>query len=486
MSSTPESTKRAYTPTPPEELLARAKSRSASTRHRRLLGTSGSATVLVALLLVGILLPSSARPSHHTGTITVSERIGAAYELSANEPEGPYATPPVAKALEDAEVGFSLSLLNNLATSSDPSGSDNVLVSPSSLATALAMLELGANGATEQGIAATLQTAGLSASEQAAGWHSLAALLAAETSATGADLRHEPELNIANALFLQEHFSVLPVFVRALSSEFQTGLWEVDFQNDLAGATNAINQWTSENTKGLIKKLFSPGVLNALTRLVLADAVYFHADWARQFSKTTLDRPFYPTSGAALNVPFMSSPHADSSKAFDVPVALTASYDAVELPYAGNKLSALVVMPTASSLSAFVASLDAASLGQIVGSMSPEKLQLIMPTFTERSDNQLNKTLSSMGMSQAFGPGADFTGITVQPPLVVQAVEQQAYLQVTPKGTTAAAVTGVAVGMSAVEANVHPIVIDHPFLFFVRDDATGAILFESMVENPAA
>jgi serpin B len=118
--------------------------------------------------------------------------------------------------------------------------------------------------------------------------------------------------------------------------------------------------------------------------------------------------------------------------------------------------------------------------------MSPEKLQLIMPTFTERSDNQLNKTLSSMGMSQAFGPGADFTGITVQPPLVVQAVEQQAYLQVTPKGTTAAAVTGVAVGMSAVEANVHPIVIDHPFLFFVRDDATGAILFESMVENPAA
>jgi serpin B len=109
-----------------------------------------------------------------------------------------------------------------------------------------------------------------------------------------------------------------------------------------------------------------------------------------------------------------------------------------------------------------------------------------MPTFTERADYSLNQTLSSMGMSLAFGPEADLTGIALQPPLYVQTVEQHAYLQVTPKGTTAAAATGVGVSMSATQATLLPIVIDHPFLFLVRDDATGAILFESMVENPAS
>jgi len=487
MSSTPEEPKGTYTPTPPEELLTRAKSRSASKRRQRMLGGSGSVTVVVALILVGILLPGSTRPSPRAGVITVSDRIGSAYELNANEPVGPSATPPVAKAVENAEVGFSLSLLDNLAKSSDPNGAGNVLVSPSSLATALAMLELGTSGATEQGIATTLQTAGLSSAEQAAGWHSLAGLLALETSTTGTDLGHEPELNIANALFLQEHFAVSPAFVRALSSEFQTGLWEVNFESDLAAATNAINQWTSDNTKGLIQKLFSPGALNNLTRLVLADAVYFHADWSNRFSTITLDRPFYPTGGATESVPFMSSPRLGTPKVFDLPVSTTPAYDAVELPYAGKKLSALVVMPTASSLTGFVSSLTATTLAQIVNTMSPEELQLIMPTFTERSDNQLNQTLSSMGMSQAFDPTkSNLTGITAQPPLFVQAVEQKAYLQVTPKGTTAAAATGISVGMSAVEANLHPIVIDHPFLFLVRDNATGAILFASMVENPAS
>jgi len=136
----------------------------------------------------------------------------------------------------------------------------NELVSPSSLATALAMLELGASGSTEQGIATTLHTAGLTAEEQAAGWYSLAALLASETSTSAANLKRAPELDVANSLWVQQNFAVLPAFVRALSSEFQTGVWQVNFQTDLKGAADAINEWTSEHTKGLIKQLFSPAV----------------------------------------------------------------------------------------------------------------------------------------------------------------------------------------------------------------------------------
>jgi serpin B len=490
MSSTPEPTKQRYVPTPPEELLARVKNRSAKTRQHRLLGGGGSLVVVLALVLAGVLIPDgSARPqqsSHRPGQIFVSDRIGSAYELAANETPAPLAPSSVRQAVENAEVGFSLDLLNNLSASNDPNDSSNVLVSPSSLATALAMLELGAAGSTEQGIATTLHTAGLSAAQQAAGWHSLAALLAAETSTTGTNLKRRPELNIANALFLQEHFAVLPAFVRALTREFQTGLWEVDFQNDLTGATDAINQWTSENTKGLIKQLFSPGALTPTTVLVLADAVYFHADWVRAFESATADRPFYLATGATESVPFMSSGSARSPRPLTVPVSMTGQYTAVELPYAGKKLSALVVMPTKSSLSSFVSSLTPASLDQIVSGTSPEGVQLSMPTFTLRSDYQLNQTLSSMGMSQAFGY-ADFSNIAPQPPLAVHTVEQHAYLQVTPKGTTAAAATGIGVIATVTRAGEPPvIVIDHPFLFLVRDDATGAILFESMVENPAS
>lgn len=489
MSSTPEPTERPYSPTPPEELLARAKRRSAASRRHRLLGGGGSLTIVVALVLIGILIPTSGAKSQPAskkpGRIVISDRIGAAYELSANEPAASPASASVTRAVENGEVAFSLDLLNHLAAVNDANDSTNVLVSPSSLATALAMLELGAAGATEQGIATTLQTGGLSAGDQAAGWHRLAELLGAETSTTGASLKHEPELNIANALFLEKHFAVLPTFVQGLSSEFQTGLWEVDFANDISGATNAINQWTSENTKGLIKQLFSPGALTPTTVLVLADAVYFRADWARKFENATTDKPFYLASGATESVPFMNSGPAESASLLTVPVATTAKYTAVVLPYAGKKLSALVVMPSG-SLSAFLSSLNPASLTQIVTGSSPEGIELSMPTFTERSDNQLNQTLSTMGMSRAFLQ-ADFTNITAQPPLAVHAVEQHAYLQVTPQGTTAAAATGIGVVATATRAGEPKVVvIDHPFLFLIRDNATGAILFESMVENPTS
>jgi serpin B len=489
MGSTRDSFGSAYTPTPPDELLARVKLRSAQSRRRHLLQASGSLTVVVALVLIGILLPASgARPqpsSQPPGKIVVSERAGSAYELTANEPAAAMAPAAVTQAVESSEIAFSLDLLDRLAASSDASGSDNVLVSPSSLATALAMLELGADGTTLQAIATTLDSAGLSASEQAAGWHSLAALLGSETSASGTNLSHEPELDIANALFLQEHFAVLPAFVRALSSDFQAGLWQVDFAHHLAAAMSSVNQWASDNTKGLIKKLFSPGALNQRTVLVLADAVYFHAHWARMFGSTTTNEDFVPTTGVAEKVPFMNSQSASSPGPLSVPVSTTSQYIAVELPYAGKKLSALVLMPKGTSLLSFVSSLTPSSLGQIISSMSASTpIALSMPTFTEQSDYQLNQTLSSMGMAPAFEFGG-FTNITPAPPLAVEAVEQHAYLQVTPRGTTAAAATGVGVTDSALQLT-EPIVIDHPFLFLVRDDSTGTILFESMVENPAS
>ena len=160
---------------------------------------------------------------------------------------------------------------------------------------------------------------------------------------------------------------------------------------------------------GLIKQLFSPGTLTLMTVLVLADAVYFHVDWAQSFESSTRGEPFYPSTGAAENVPFMRSAPVDSKNALTVPVSVTSGYDAVELPYSGRKLSALAVMPVGSSLGQFVSSLTPADLSKIVGGLDTRAVELSMPIFTLRADDQLNEALSAMGMSQAFGPGADFT-----------------------------------------------------------------------------
>ncbi len=481
MSSKPESSRRQYSPATPEQLLARTKHRSYVIRRRRLVGAGGTVAVVLALVLGGILIPEGSGGGNHGGRIYTADRIGSAYELTAAAQGVAAASPKVLSGVESAEVGFSLDLLDHL----DSSGaSANTLISPSSLSTALAMLELGAKGSTASGIAATLRTAGFSAAEQATGWHSLAAVLAAETSTNDSDLAHVPELNIANALWVQDHFAVEPAFIRALSSDFGTGLWQANFESDLTGATDAINQWTSENTKGLIKQLFSPGALDVFTRLVIADAVYFDAHWATAFKSATTDKTFYLPSGATASVPFMTSPsQGRTSSPLKAPAEVTDRYDAVELPYGGKKLSALVVMPTRGSLGSFVLGLTPASLERIVSGLQFGQVNLSMPTFTIRSDDKLNSTLASMGMSQAFGSGADFSGISSKAALQVQAVEQHAYLQVTPTGTKAAAATGISDEPTSI-AESGPILIDHPFLFLVRDNATGTILFEAMVENP--
>ncbi|MHB8247222.1 MAG: serpin family protein [Acidimicrobiales bacterium] len=490
MSSTPDQP-RVYEPSNPAELLVRAKRRSSAIRRRRLAGTGGSLVVVLALVLGGLLIPGDSSPARTPYSaqsrvhLFVAERIGSSYELTAKAARAVAAPARVTRAVEKAEVGFSLALLKRLAGSHRPS---NRLVSPSSLATALAMLELGAGGSTLQGIASTLQSAGLSAGVQAAGWHSLEALLASQTSAGSAALAKMPQLDVANALWIQQHFGVQPGFIRALASNFGTGVWQTNFSGDLAGAIAAINRWTSEHTHGLIKRLFTtPGAIDPSTVLVLADAVYLHARWAHEINGEPQYLRFHLPSGHSVGMNFMTSGNGGSSGTITVPSSVTRGYDAVELPYVGGKLSAVILMPTRSTLPRFVSSLTPGSLAKMVHGMHSASLELSMPSFTIRANNLLNGTLASMGMSSAFSSSANFSGINPRVGLQVQTVEQRAYLRVTPKGTVAAAVTGISMTLSKTTIRgVKTIVIDRPFLFLVRDNATGTILFESMVENPNA
>jgi serpin B len=346
----------------------------------------------------------------------------------------------------------------------------NVTVSPLSLAVALAMLESGARGRTLTEIAGALGTSSLSPIDQDQGWATVMDTLTRESQADGISLES------ANSLWLQRRLRMQPTFMSNLARYFSTGVWQVDFAQNLAAAESAINRWVATHTSGRITHLFGPGDLDPTTLLVLANAVYFHASWQSPFDPAlSAGGPFYPPSAPTAQVIFMQGQVAKA--------AVTSRYQVVQLPYAGGHYQAVVVMPTNQSLPAFVKDLNAGQLDQII-STADRPAEVRLPRFTTQSYLNLNQTLAAMGMPTAFSNGADFSGMSTTP-LQVDSVVQRDYLKVAEKGTEAAAATGIVMGTSA-GLLVNPIItFDHPFLFLVRDVSTGVLLFASLIQNPS-
>ena len=405
---------------------------------------------------------SSAPPpagSHFRG------EVDGAAELVAEE--RPTAVPPSAAApVASSEQAFTVALLKQLQA-----GSQNLTVSPASLALALSMLENGAAGKTRAEIAAALQASGLSLAQQNDGWQALVQDWADAAKSDGFSLAS------ANAVWMQRGLAVGKPFLDALIQHYGAGVWQTDFAQHMADSLQAINDWCAQHTNGKITKLFDS--LDPATVLVLADAVYFKAEWQAPFeSKLTSDAPFTTADGRTVSVPTMRSPELAA------PAAVTPDYSAVQLPYRGGRFAALAVMPTGQSLAAFIASLTPGRLAQITSSLQSGEVDVTIPRFTTTSTvgDSLQHALEALGMHLAFNSGADLSPMSPQAGQVGQIIQRD-YLSVTEKGTEAAAVTGIAVETSlAVQRQV--VHLDHPFLFLIRDVKTGAILFASEVVDP--
>jgi len=473
-----------YEPTSPSELLDRTRRRSAEMRRARRVRATGSLAIVLAAALVVALLPGGRRlpsPTERSGGPLGYEHLAGAKELTGDVSRAGSAPSPVEAAVQQAEVSFSLRLLDRLTAGG---GAHNVLIAPFSLATALAMLELGSAGTTEHAIARTLGTADLSPAEQAVGWSTLDRRVVGSAAGSSARASRMPKLDLADALWIQSGFPVEPSFVDALAAYFDSGLWTVDFAHDPRGAAVALNRWASRHTDGQIRRIFGPGGIDELTRVVLANGVYLRALWSNRFSPHESLAPFHLPSGKVISAPFMS--RNPSGGVVDARASIGSRYRAVDLPYAGGRLSALVIEPTGGeTLDRLVAGLSPASLARIVAGLHEMRLSsLTLPSFDLQSRLRLDTPLSAMGMRVAF-EAADFSGITRRVALHVQAVQQDADLRVSPDGTVGAAVTGVSVGLSSLPM-LPSLTFDHPFLFVVRDATTGAVLFEAAVEDPLA
>jgi serpin B len=376
-------------------------------------------------------------------------------------------------ALVEAWTGFALDLYRQLAVGG-PLERDNLVVSPSSVATVLAMILPGARGDTQRELAAALRTP-LGTERLAAAAGALDRILLEQAQIDELDLR------ISNAVWIQRGLELREAFERLLVEAFRAGLRQADFRHDPEGARRAINQLVAEQTAGKIPQLFDAGAIKRDAGLVLTSAIYLQARWQEAFDpEQTRPEPFHLLGGGRAEVPMLHRQARFGYAAGD-------GWRAVELPYRGGRMVMDVLLPDEGRFDRFRGGLEAAWLRELLASLTPRELRLALPKFRFDSDLDLRRPLQALGVHSALTPAADFSGIARQQ-LRVDQVVQRAHVEVDERGTTAAAATGASMRLVSMVVPKPPLElrIDRPFLFAVRDRMTGAPLFVGQVTDPTA
>jgi serpin B len=357
-----------------------------------------------------------------------------------------------------------------------PSG--NLVFSPDSVAAAVAMVGEGARGMTAAEIVHTLHSPSAAA---LGSFGALQATILGEQLAASRGAREPAKLSVADGLFVQQDFPIEAPFLQSLQRSFEATPQGVDFRGHLAEATNTVNEWISAHTEGAIPSISAE--LPPKTGMALANAVYLKALWADEFPEGGANRTFHGPRGAQ-HVPFMGQTE-------EVRYSRGPGYAAVSLPYASSTLSMLVVLPDttgAGGVREVQRRLTAAGLASLTARMRTRAVELAIPRFHIGSHERLNVLLSALGMGRAFTERADFSGISSVEALRVGEVLHATDIRVDERGTTAAAATLLTVEPTSEQIYRHLVRFDadRPFLFFVRDQRTGTVLFAGRLVDAAA
>ncbi len=367
----------------------------------------------------------------------------------------------------------------------------NIFFSPYSISTALAMTYAGGRNQTEAQMAKVLHfPTGQIGSEpnenptSAIVWtrerfSSAFGKVVKDLNARGKQGKYE--LHIANALWGQRGYGFLKEFLNLVERYYGGCLNEVDFIGATERTRQTINGWVEEKTNNKIKELIARGVLDSMTRLVLTNAIYFKGNWASQFKKErTKDAPFTLLDGSKINVPMMN-------QTADFNYIETESFQGLELPYIDNELSMVILLPKkVDGIGELEKTLTQENLHKWLVTLRKREVIVLVPKFKETSEFTLADVLKAMGMRDAFTPdAADFSGINGRKDLFISAVIHKAYVDVNEEGTEAAAATGVVMKLTSVGPGQTPVFrADHPFVFVIRDNRSGSILFLGRVLNP--
>jgi serine protease inhibitor len=365
---------------------------------------------------------------------------------------------------------FAVNLYKEVAANSNANA--NMLVSPFSISSALTMTYAGAAGQTAQQMAGVLNL------------HLPKDRLNPAYGELLSDLttpRDAYQLNIANRLFGQSGYTFKQPFLGITADDYQAPVEPTDFSGDPEGSRQHINQWVADQTHDKIQDLLPPGGVSANTRLVLTNAIYFNGKWKYKFDESaTAMQPFHSADGT-------SAPAATMFQESTLRYGKFNGYQMLEMPYAGDDLSMVVILPTApNGLANLESSLTATNLTWNLFALTSKKVDVYLPKFKFDASFALGGVLEAMGMTDAFTDRADFSGISNQG-LKISSVVHKAFIDVNEDGTEAAAATGIGfsdffacIGCSAPQV----FNADHPFLFALRDTHSGSLLFMGPVMQP--
>lgn len=369
------------------------------------------------------------------------------------------------QAVISASNTFGLDLIGRVAAADDR---PNVVLSPLSASMALGMALNGAGGTTFDSMRQALGFDGLSQEEINDSYRELIDLLA--------DLDPAVQFEIANAIWARDGVPFHQAFFDAVAAAFDATAESKDFADP--ETVEAINAWVRARTGGLIDSIVEE--LDPALVMLLVNAIYFDGAWTHQFDPAdTRAQPFTREDGSIVDVPMMTMDAVEVKRGYGV------DYTAVDLPYGGGAFLMTLVLPREqTNAREWLTALDSEAWAALVEGLAPGKLDVLaVPKYTLSYDAFLNDALRTMGMDVAFTDSADFTRLSpIGDGMCIDFVRQKTFIEVDERGTRAAAVTAVGVGVTSFSA----FVADRPFVLAIRERLSGAVLFMGLVTDPTA
>ena len=395
-----------------------------------------------------------------TPSTTKTDKSYTAADDSASTPEG-------IKQVVNANNQFAIDLYQKI--NKQPAQSDkNIFFSPYSLSTAMAMLYAAAEGETKQQIQKTFH-------------YPMPAILNPNSAALYNQFnKPNPnyDLSTVNDLWMRQGLSPNQAYLDTVKRYYGGQVTNLDFASRPEPSRQTINKTIANHTKQMIPELLPEGSIKSSTAAVLTNAVYFKSEWAQPLALRNWEQPFYNLDGTTTDVNLMYGiNHFDYMEDEKVQV--------VELPYKGDDLSMLIVLPKSKkpvAIQKLVANLSTTQINQWTEQLENRKVFLIIPKFKLQESYQMESLLTKMGMPIAFGSRADFSLFNEEQSLAVDSIIHKAVVEVDEKGTVAAAATSIVITPISASYNAE-FTADHPFMFMIKDNKTDAILFLGQVNR---
>ncbi len=422
---------------------------------------------IIAPIKIATSTPIEVTPIAPTSTTPITQTKATPMAVRA-------ATPTETASMVSANNQFGYDLYARYRTTQT---GKNIFYSPFSITTALGMTYEGAVGKT-----ATEMQKVLHLSSNTDGRRMATAGIINDLNKGSASFT----LRTANALWAEKTFTFLQTFLSVAENYYKGATINMDFVGNPEGSRQTINSWVADQTNNKILNLIPAGAINNLTRLVLTNAIYFKGTWVVPFDKlNTKPADFTLASGNKISAPTMSQTGEKSYFKY----MENKTEQALELPYKGERLSMLIILPKASNLQTVESSLSISSIAALKKSMGYDQVNIFLPKFTFKTTYGMATDLKALGMPTAFTAAADFSGMDGNKDLMISDVIHQAFVDVNEEGTEAAAATAVIIGVTSVAPRMTPIPefrANHPFIFMIEDNTTGEILFMGKVMDPTA